>query len=211
MTTFNQAFTTRQAGGGGNRNKNKRNQGGRNKWKNNRGGKKHWGSSNTMWVDGGGGSNSSSVNPLPEPPSPVRRRPAQRCTPLQSGVPVPKPLSRSANPSTKRSRHVSFVDSLPRLPSPSPVRGRRPSNNTKSSDPVQIRNDRLGTLVRNLSQSLHDAGSWEDFLRSFKDRSYLSPSVGDIDHPAAKLLQRWREDGVPVNTSSPPWSSDQKD
>ena len=159
----------------------------------------------------GGGSNSSLVNPLPEPPSPVRRRPAQRCTPLQSGVLAPEPLSRSADPPTKRSRHVSFVDSTPRLPSPPSVRGRRPSNNTKSSDPVQIRNDRVGTLVQNLSQSLHDAGSWEGFLHSFKDRSYLSPTVGDIDHPATKLLQRWREDGVPVNTSSPPWSSDQKD
>lgn len=152
----------------------------------------------------GGRSNASLVNPLPVPPSPMRRCPVQRCTSLQSRVPVLQPLSQSADSPAKRSCRVSFVDALPRLPSPPPIRGRRPSNNTSSSDPVQILNDRLGTLVRNLSQSLHDAGSWEDFLRSFKDQSYLSPTVGDINHPAAKLLQRWREDGVPVNTSFPP-------
>ena len=150
-----------------------------------------------------GRSNSSLVSPLSVSPSSQIRHPVQRCTPLQSSVPTPQPLDQSANSPAKRSRRVSFVDALPRLPSPPPFRGNGPSNNSSSSDPVQICNDRLGTLVCNLSKSLHDAGSWEDFLRSFKDRSYLSPTVGDIDHPAPKLLQQWREEGVPVNTSSP--------
>lgn len=81
---------------------------------------------------------------------------------------------------------------------------------TSGQTSVQIRNDRLGTLVRNLSQSFRDTGSWEDFFRALKDRFYLSLTIGDINHPAAKLLQRWREEGISVNTSSPPWSADQE-
>ena len=130
---------------------------------------------------------------------------------------APKPRGRESVSPTKRSRRVSFANATPgsvspRPKRPSPTKATRPSNNTsRRCDPLQVRNDRLGTLVRNLSESFHKAGSWEAFLQSFKDRSYLSPTVGDIDHPAAKLLQRWREEGVPVNTSSPPWSVDQKD
>ncbi len=72
-------------------------------------------------------------------------------------------------------------------------------------------NDQLGTLVQNLSYEFSTAVSWEDFVSDFRGRSYLSPDLQDIDHPAAEVLHQWIDEGVPANTTSPPWTEDQKD
>ena len=55
------------------------------------------------------------------------------------------------------------------------------------------------------------ASSWEEFVGSFPGPSYLSPLVDKLDHPAASLLSKWRDEGVPVQTTVESWTAKQKD
>ena len=108
-------------------------------------------------------------------------------------------------------------------PSPGPVPPRRSpslatgglaspkSCNDPPIDTLQLRNDRLGTLVRDLVCSFSNSSSWENFVEEFRGRSYLSPELDNLDHPAAPLLREWRDNGVPAETTSPPWTLEQKD
>jgi hypothetical protein len=66
-------------------------------------------------------------------------------------------------------------------------------------------------LVRKLTLALKNAPSWEDFVTTFRGRSYLSLKLKDVNHPAAKLLRNWRDHGVPVNTTSEPWTAEDLD
>ena len=50
------------------------------------------------------------------------------------------------------------------------------------------------------------AASWEEFVTKFRGRSYLSPELETLDHPAAALLREWRDHGVPALTTSEPWT-----
>ena len=109
----------------------------------------------------------------------------------------------------------------PELPTTRNVRRKSPTKTSDSShtlnasspalNSLSLRNDRLGTLVQNLVSAFTSSPSWESFVNEFRGPSYLSTELDDIDHPAAALLRRWREEGVPVLTSSDPWSLDQKD
>jgi hypothetical protein len=60
-------------------------------------------------------------------------------------------------------------------------------------------------------RSFASAKSWSSFIAEFRGRSYLSPGLDSVDHPAADLLRLWRDEGVPALTSSPPWCGDLKD
>ena len=89
-----------------------------------------------------------------------------------------------------------------------------PSRVTASSQPVdttQLRRDRLGTLVSQLISKFHSSSSWEAFVNEFRGRSYLATELDNIEHPAAELLQKWRDEGVPALSDSPPWTKEQKD
>ena len=106
-----------------------------------------------------------------------------------------------------------------RLPTPSPKR-RRPTvdrtdaglnPSSPSINTLQLRNDRLGTLVRSLASSFTSSASWESFVLQYRGPSYLSSELDNVQHPAAALLCLWRDEGVPVHSSSPPWTSAQKD
>ena len=66
-------------------------------------------------------------------------------------------------------------------------------------------------LVKQLCIALEEASSWEDFVETRRGRSYLSTEIDSIKHPAKELLRHWREHGVPVNSTSPPWTDDQKE
>jgi hypothetical protein len=76
---------------------------------------------------------------------------------------------------------------------------------------LQLRNDCLGTLVHELTNAFTNTASWENFVAEFRGPSYLANELDNIEHPAAELLRKWRDHGVPVKTTSEPWSSDQKD
>ena len=74
-----------------------------------------------------------------------------------------------------------------------------------------LRNDRLGTLVRELCNAYDHASSWEEFVTTFRGRSYLSPGLDSVDHPAVPLLKRWRDEGVPAQVKGDPWTPEQRD
>ena len=74
-----------------------------------------------------------------------------------------------------------------------------------------LRNDRLGTLVRQLCEQYNTSPSWEEFVASFRGPSYLSSELDKLTHPAAAVLRQWKEEGVPVHTDSLPWTDKQKD
>ena len=77
---------------------------------------------------------------------------------------------------------------------------------------LELRSDRLGTLVRSLSRKLSSSRSWDSFVTGHRGRSYLSSAgLEGIDHPAIPLLRLWRDHGVPVLTSDLPWSTETKD
>ena len=73
-------------------------------------------------------------------------------------------------------------------------------------DTSEIRNDCLGTLVRDLVKQYQRASSWEDFVKQFRGPSYLSENLDSLDHPAAVLLKLWKDLGVPVHSLSEPWT-----
>jgi hypothetical protein len=132
---------------------------------------------------------------------------------LSTTQPVSTPLPRAPSSALSPQRNHS----RPALALTPPKRTRLLSRPKPNSAPVttvntlNMRNDRLGKLVQNLSSEFASAASWEDFVTQFRGRSYLSPDLQDLDHPAAELLRQWRDEGVPVNSTSPPWTDDQKD
>ena len=48
-------------------------------------------------------------------------------------------------------------------------------------------------------------------MNEFRGQSYLAADLDLIDHPAANLLNDWREHGVPVRTTSEPWTAEELD
>ena len=106
---------------------------------------------------------------------------------------------------TPRSAHAAHG---PRPAGPPTARAK---TNSVPFDTTRLRNDRLGTLVRELCATYLEAPSWEEFVSNFRGPSYLAEALNDVNHPAAELLQRWRDEGVPVHTSSLPWTDEQKD
>ena len=86
-----------------------------------------------------------------------------------------------------------------------------PKRSSFAVDTLKLRNDRLGTLVRDLTSKFLAADSWESFVNEFRGRSYLSPKLDGVEHPAAPLLREWRDNGVPVLTSDEPWTDELKD
>ena len=127
----------------------------------------------------------------------------------------PPPSRQSAHseqpPATKRRRiskrlatkSVTLSSSIPHEV-PKPL-SRKPVS-TKA-----IRKDRLGTLVQNLATAYDESSSWETFVTAFRGRSYLAPNVEQVQHPAAELLAKWRDEGVPALTSSEPWPTEDLD
>lgn len=96
----------------------------------------------------------------------------------------------------------------------SPTAVSAPSNVKRTStvsSTLQLRQDRLGTLVRKLANQFTNASSWENFVEQFRGRSYLSEKLESVQHPASDLLIRWRDEGVPVLSSDQPWSQALKD
>ena len=145
------------------------------------------------------------VRLAPSAPARMGSTPSTHPTPVS--VSVSSVLSRSA-----AQRHVPSTTSrqLPSAPRRSTLSAR--SNPTRTRlDPHSSQRDRLGTLVSELTTAYSNSASWEDFVKNFRGRSYLSPDLHLQDHPATELLKKWRDEGVPADTSSPPWTLEQKD
>ena len=96
-------------------------------------------------------------------------------------------------------------------PSPSKQVASSAKKSSPGIDTQKFRNDRLGTLVRQLCSAFTSSTSWEAFVDDFRGPSYLSTELDSLDHPAADLLRKWRDEGVPAESNSPPWTLEQKD
>ena len=134
----------------------------------------------------------------------------------------------STSPTRSPKESPTFLAAKPKLkrqsvlvPATEPSHGRSatpaslPSDSTKhtktTTNTHTFYNDRLGTLVQGLCKDYLESGSWEEFVNNFRGRSYLSPDLEKVDHPAIDLLKLWRDEGVPAETTSETWSRDQLD
>jgi len=61
---------------------------------------------------------------------------------------------------------------------------------TKRLVATTLNQDRLGTLVSELSQKLNCASSWEEFVEQVRGKSYLAQDVGCLPHTAGPYLQQ---------------------
>ena len=164
---------------------------------------------------------SAYMTPLPSLPpklfppnhaSPAATSPSVRRT----GAPVKRKITPS-RPNTNTTPTKRVV--LPTTPTPSarkkPALRNPPKSRAKTSstrfDTKSLRNDRLGTLVRDLCSKFEQAESWESFVDTFRGPSYLSSEIDDLEHPAAPLLWQWRDEGVPARSTDAPWTVEQKD
>jgi hypothetical protein len=109
-------------------------------------------------------------------PPPANRRPTS---------PRKRSAYRGPSPPTRKQNRVA-----------SPLASRTKTPSSPAVNTAQLRTDRLGMLVHKLTLALENAPSWEDFVTTFRGRSYLSPKLEDVNHPAAKLLRNWRDQGV---------------
>ena len=55
---------------------------------------------------------------------------------------------------------------------------------------------------------LEQAGSFEAFIRETRHKPDLHPDVGQLDHPAADLLDTYLREGVPLKLSAPEWKQE---
>ena len=122
----------------------------------------------------------------------------------QTASPGPSPVLTPNAPLVTRSPKRSPTTSRADADTTYPSKRRAPSSVTTKSNPYSLRSDRLGTLACALARDLETAESWESFVHSFRGCSYLAEVVGDLPHPAAKLLASWRDNGVPAKTSAEP-------
>ena len=163
---------------------------------------------------------------LPSLPPKVFGPSSTKSSPITSAqshaaTPIAAPHSTSAHHPSNVPEVPPQADTAKNLPaSSSSPRKRRPASAPRQSSPkksspsfstTKIRNDRLGTLVRQLCEAYAKAPSWESFVTEFRGPSYLSSELDNIDHPAAALLRLWRDHGVPADSDSPPWTQEQKD
>lgn len=71
-------------------------------------------------------------------------------------------------------------------------------------------NDRLGTLVNELSAAFLRSPSWADFVRQVHGPSHLKANLQDLPHPAGEYLSHLREHGIPVVVCSEPLTPEQE-
>lgn len=131
--------------------------------------------------------------------------PSFRAAPLRS-LPAPPPrVLVEKEPKKRRTSdfhhgisHTTFQRSVPAPSSPA-----KPIPN--------LRDDKLGKLVNHALDVLKHSVSWHHFVRTIRQRYHLHVDLATLDHPAAPLLFRFRNSGVPVVTSDTPWSKEHVD
>ena len=60
--------------------------------------------------------------------------------------------------------------------------------------------------VANATKLLQDVG-WHRMCHEMRGRNDISPTVGDLPHPAAPMLNRVRKNGVPCVLTTEPWNT----
>ena len=67
--------------------------------------------------------------------------------------------------------------------------------------------DDLGKLI-NADNALFKKVGWEQFIRLRRGRSNFPP-LGNLRHPAKRILQQYSDRGVPVVLHTAPWEQHQ--
>ena len=117
-----------------------------------------------------------------------------------SKLPV-NPLPSTGAP-TKRSRSVLTR----RQASPTT----RANTTSVPFDTSEIRNDRLGTLVRDLVKQYQQAPSWEQFVKQFRGPSHLSEALTSTSRPEGSKDRRGYFANVKEGTNGPRTTVDHK-
>ena len=109
----------------------------------------------------------------------------------------------------KRQLSNSTPDRLTKVPNKHSIAPTRnptlfsPPRVLASGGPYAFYDDRLGTLVQEMVESLQQCRTWKEFVDKQRGRSYLHQDVGAIPHPAATFLEDLRVNGVPAKTTEP--------
>ena len=75
---------------------------------------------------------------------------------------------------------------------------------------VPVLNDKLGELVTEAREHLRASSSFEDFIQDAQGPSNFNEAVGEMDHPAATLLEESRTQGASLEPPEEPWMEQQK-
>ena len=143
--------------------------------------------------------------------SSIRRAPPTKKPTIATKTTTTKSTSTSGNVNETKQKEAPTTPAELSRCSKSRRSTARASNSSNLFDTRALRTDRLGALVSDLSDALNGGCSWEQFVGSFRGPSCLSPLVNKLDHPAAPLLSKWRDEGVPVQTTIESWTAKQKD
>ena len=103
---------------------------------------------------------------------------------------------------TTPDRLATLPNKTSRAPSRDPPI-RSPPRVAAASGQYNLYEDSLGTLVREMVDSLQQCSSWKEFVEKQRGRSYLHQDVGSVPHPAAEFLDDLRQNGVPAKTTQP--------
>ena len=93
-----------------------------------------------------------------------------------------------------------------------PERANRTARQTRGGTPhvnLYLEDDALGKLVQR-SLKLLSVHGFRKLCRLHRGPSCISPTVGSIDHPAGRYLDRLRQVGAPVLQKTPPWSQERR-
>ena len=120
-------------------------------------------------------------------------RPAQALSTASSPRPATlgKPRSNTTHHSVTENHPVGNRPTIPRssrkrsAPTSQLDRASLPTKSSRTTSTLSLRNDRLGTLVNELSELYANAPSWTSFVEAFRGRSYLAENIGEL--PEAEL------------------------
>lgn len=114
---------------------------------------------------------------------------------------ISTPYIPNSEPPTAATKPVSVVVKR-RGPELQPRQGPCP----RPTKQYKFGNDALGKLVESSVALLSKLSSWQQYVASIRGPSHISPTVEQLQHPAAPLLVRLRTRGMPVVVRTPGWS-----
>jgi hypothetical protein len=81
----------------------------------------------------------------------------------------------------------------------------------RQEDNISAVSDRLGKYIAAASACFVNSPSWDHFIALQRGLPEFPATIQSLPHPAAPLLSRIRKSGIPVITTTTPWTTQQKD
>ena len=88
--------------------------------------------------------------------------------------PTSTPAQTVTAPSTRNTSSSPKRKTTPGIAASAPHQTKRTAHSLSSTGPFKLRNDRLGTLTRELVHDFESAQSWDTFVSEFRGRSYCT-------------------------------------